>query len=403
MTSLNDVFEEVLGDVVIDQKLVDAVFRYQTDFLNKDAEHLAFFGSNLIGVHAIRFRTSDAVKFFRDVLKMDYVTMERALKTVTTIVQEYKVTSDAMNLTLMYLIHRIGTAGKLSEKARKRGMYDTALIFFYRCIAIRQSEYFHFPADPKIAQAAYAALSNKFLIKKLGTWKAVMEYRATELLDPKGLHYTKLISFTDDMAVTYAISDSENRVRNLYKAYCAVFHKAHSEGDRIDSASATQLDLEGVEKLRERIHATEQGINYLRMTVHDRHSFVKMELIDVILKINTNTSQRMLTATLTWLSVHINDQKWHGKIDDYLRLIVIHSFHLLEEMDMKGLRDYPALLIALKNLYLSTRSQDRELLEIRKLGDSLLKAANGSMNNSLMMSTRTATILYITLFAMAQR
>jgi hypothetical protein len=401
MTTLNEAFEEVLGDIVIDNRLVDAIFRYQSSFINRDAEHLAFFASNLIGVHVIRFRTSDAVRFFRDVLRTDYVEVERKLKTVTTIVQEYKVISDAMNLTLMYLIHRVATAKKLSDSARKRGAYDLALIFFYRCIAIRQSEYFHFPADPKIAQAAYAELSKKFLIKRLGTWRAVMEYRAKDLLDPKGLHYEKLVAFTDDTAVTYAISDSENRIRNLYKAYCAVFHQVREAGGRIESSSSTQIDLEGVEKLKERVKSVEQSINNLRLIIHDAPSFVKPDLVGVILSINTNTSQRMLVSTLTWMADHISQPKWHNKIDDYMKSVVIHSFHLVEEMDLQNTRDYPALLIALKNLYLSTRSQDRDLIRIRKLGEELIRAANGNMNSSLMMSTRTATILYITLRALS--
>ena len=77
----------------------------------------------------------------------------------------------------------------------------------------------------------------------------------------------------------------------------------------------------------------------------------------------------------------------------------MHSFYLLNESGASEMKDYPSMLSSLKNLYLSTRSSDKELLEIRKLGDELIKAANGHVNNSLAMATRTATILYITLRA----
>ena len=399
MTTLLDVFDKHFETLSVDKKLIDAVYRYQVAFLNRDREHLAFFGSNLIGVHVIRFRVADTLKFYKDVCDVDYTHLEKDLRTVTTIVQEYKISSDPMNLTLMYLIHRILTSPKLTQVQRDRGAYDAALIFFYRAIAIRQSDYFHFPADPKIAQAAYAELSNKYLIKKVGSWRAVMEYRAKDLLDPKGLHRPGLVSFTDDAATAYAISDSENRIRDLYKNYYKVFHKAWSEGSRIQSSSATMVDAEGAEKLKEKVKSTEQYVSYIRQAVLDKHGFVRADLIKVITDINTNTSQRMLTATLNWLTDSYNDPKWHKKIDDWLALIVVHSFHLLNEVDSQDTRDYPTMLMTLKNLYLSTRSTDPELMKIRKLGDELIKAANGRVNNSLAMATRTACILYVTLRA----
>lgn len=401
MITLIDVFDKHFKDAKIDRVFIERVYRYQVAFLNRDAEHLAFFGSNLIGVHVIRFRVADILKFFKDVCDVDYNAIKKDLSEVSTVVQEYKITSDPMNLTIMYLIHRILTSPKLSESQRERGAYDMALIFFYRCIAIRQSDYFHFPADPKIAQAAYAQLSNMYLIKREGTWRGVMEYRAKRLLEKKGLHYEALVSFTDDGAITYAISDSENRIRNLYNQYYKVFHKAYTEGSRINSTSSTMIDADGEEKIREKVKSTEQYVNYIRTAILDKHGFVRIDLIKAIIDINTNTSQRTLTATLEWLSDHYGETKYHKRIDDWLNLIIVHSFHLLQQADATDTRDYPSMLTLLKNLYLSTRSSDKELMEIRKIGDELIKAANGSVNKSLAMATRTATILYITLRAIA--
>lgn len=399
IVTLKDVLDVHFKDVKFDKRLIDAVYRYQVEFLNRSTEHLDFFGSNLIGVHAIRFRVADTLKFYKEVAQIDYLSLEKDLKRVTTIVQEFKITSDALNLTLMYMMHRILTSSKLSEAQKARGAYDTALVFFYRCIAIRQSDYFHFAADPKVAQAAYADLSNKFLIKQLGSWRAVMEYRAKELCDPKGLHYKNIVAFEDDSQIVYAISDSENRIRDLYKNYCAAFHKAYAEGSRVTTTSSTIVDMEGVEKVREKVKSTEQYVGYIRSAVLDSPSFVRPELVEVVISINTNTSQRMLSSTLSWMSENYNQPKWHLKIDTYLRLIIVHSFYLLNESGASEMKDYPSMLSSLKNLYLSTRSSDKELLEIRKLGDELIKAANGHVNNSLAMATRTATILYITLRA----
>lgn len=397
MTTLKQVFDEITKEVVFDKGLIGRLYKYHTTFLNQSSEYLSFFASNLIGVHVVRFRVVDIQRFYHDVLGLDMTNVRREVLKVSTINHSYQITSDDMNLMLMYLIHRISSSTKLSDTDRKRGVYDTALIFFYRCLVIRQSDYFHFPADRHIAQAAYAELSNKFLIKQLGSWKAVMDYRAKDLINPEGLHLKNLIVFEDDDLVTYAISDSENRIRELYKSYCKVFHQVYSSGDRIGSTSATITDVEGVEKIRERIREVEQAIALIQNTLHDAKSFIKPELLKVIVEINTNTSQRMLTQVLSWLSENYMGRQWHTKIDEFVRLIVVHSYHLVSEMGEAEINDLPSVLVTLKNLYLSTRSVDPELLKIRKLGEQLIKESAGKVNPSLEMATRTSVILYITL------
>lgn len=398
--TLSDVFDAHFAELKVDKGMIDSAYRYQIGFLNRDSEHLGFFGSNLIGVHSIRFRVADTLKFYKDVCKVDYAALEKDLATVTTIVQEYKISSDAMNLTIMYLIHRILSSPKLTQSQRERGAYDMALIFFYRCIAIRQSTYFNFPADPKISQAAYANLSNKFLIKKLGSWRAVMEYRAKELLDKKAVHYPHLVAFDDDAAISYAISDGEGRIKDMYKNYCVAFYAAYDAGSKIQTTSSTIVDTEGEEKVREKIKSTEQYVNMIRSLIVDKNGFVKSDLVKIITEINTNTSQRMLTSSLTWMVEASLDPTWNKKIDEWLSLVIVHSFYLLTGLSAQELRDYPTMLTTLKNLYLSTRSVDAELLRIRKLGDELVKAANGKVNSSLAMATRTSLILYVTLRAL---
>ncbi len=406
MTTLKETFDKLLVGVVIDAGLCHRLYRYHVDYLNQSKEYLEFFAGNQIGVQVVRFTIQHTKNFFQDVLKLDMLEVEREVRQVTTINHDFKISSDPMNLMLMYLIHRIGTSLKLKEKERERGMYDAALIFFYRCLVIRQSEWFHFTADPKIAQAAYARLSNKFLLKQLGSWKEVMDYRAKDLVgikhankeDSKGsIHIDNLLVFEDDLATVYAIGDSENRIRSMYKYYYREFDKAVTSKDMILSASSTIIDVEGIEKLRDRTRSVEQAIALLQNTIHDKNSFVKPEYVKIITDINANTSQRMLVSVLEWISENYTTTKHHKKLDEFIRTIMVHSYHLLNDMAPGETHDLAMVLVTLKNLYLSTRSTDPELAEIRQLGQTIIKEAAGKVNNSLEMATRTSVILYITL------
>ena len=401
MHTLLDVFDKHFEKVKFDSKLAKAFYQYQIGYINRNHEHLEFFGSNLLGVHVVRFKDSDVSKLYNEVLDIDYDLLSGDIKKVDTISHDYKVNSDVLNLTLMYVLHRFFTTPNLQEKDKHRASYDVALIFFYRCIAALLSWYFKYPTDPKIAQAAYANLSNKFLIKKLGSWHKVMDYRANELIDPKGLHYNDLLTFKNDIATVYAVSDSQGRIRDLVKNYCQEFYKTHSEGNNIGVTSGTMTDSEGEESLREKTKSTEAYVNYMRNAAVDKPTFIKDDLINVIVNINGNTSFRMVKATLSWLCDNYNEGKLHKEIDEFMSAVIVQTMHFIEHnMEAKHQRDYPYIIATLKNLYLSTRTGDTDVEDIRTLGYKLIKKSNPSNSEGLILSTRTSVILYISIRAL---
>lgn len=399
--TLKQVFDEHFSKTKFDAKLAKALYQYQIGYVNRNQEHLEFFGSNLLGVHVIRFKDSDLAEFYNNVVDVDYHRLTTDIRKVPTIDHNFKVAGDVFNLTMMYVVHRCLTSEALSEQQKHRAAYDSGLIFFYRCIAAIQSYNFRYPADPKISQMAYANLSNKFLIKKLGSWHKVMDYRSEDLVSKQGLHYKNLVKFEDDEQIVYAISDSQGRIRDLYKNYYAEFARVHSEGSNIGVTSGTWIDAEGEETVKEKTKSTEAYVSYMRQAIVDKQTFVKDDLVSLIVKINSNTSFRMVKHTLVWLCDHYTDSKQFKQIDEFVSTTVVQSLYLIQNhMDVKHLRDYPHILMTLKNLYLSTRTTDPEIEKIRKIGFDLVRKANGRVSDSLTLSTRTSVILYLTMRAL---
>jgi hypothetical protein len=401
---LKEVFDEHFSKVKFDSKLAKELYQYQIGYINRNHEHLEFFGSNLLGVHVVRFKDSDLLRFYEDIFDIDYYTLVEDVRKVTTINHDFKVAGDVFNLTCMYVLHKVISSPLLDTGKKERAAYDIALIFFYRCIAALLSYYFKYPADPKVAQAAYAKLSNKFLIKKLGSWHKVMDYRALDLIGKNNLHYKNLLTFRDDVATVYAISDSQGRVRDLVKNYYAEFNKVHVDGESIGSNSSTYLDADGEETTVEKTKSVEGYVTSVRASIIDKHSFIKEDIVELISKMNNNSSKRIIRHTLTWLVDNYNDGKLHKTIDEFMSLVVIHSMFIIESnIEASRRKDYAHVLITLKNIYLSTRSIDNELTKIRELGEVIVKQSNGKVNNSLMLSTRTSVILYISLFAISSK
>lgn len=401
MSTLRELFDQEFAHLKYDNRLAKQLNQFQIDYVNRNHEHLEFFGSNLLGVHVIRFKDSDLNRFFDEILNVDYLALTDKVRRVTTINHSYKVSSDVFNLTCMYLIHKYLSNSTITEDTRHRASYDIALVFFYRCIAALISAWFKYPTDPQIAQQAYANLSQKFLIKKLGSWHRVMDYRTTDLMDRKGLHYKTLYQFKDDYEIVQVINDAQGRIRDLVKNYYSEFMKVHAEGSNISVVSGTMVDAEGEETIREKTKSVESFVSYMRHAVIDKHTFIKDELVSLIVKINVNTSFRMVKHTLSWLSENFNDPKSHKEIDDFITKVIVQSMHYIQHnVDAKHERDFGYILVTLKNLYLSTRTVDKDVEEIRDLGYKLVQRANGKLSTSLILSTRTSIILYITLRAL---
>lgn len=395
------VFDEHFSHLNFDAKLAKAIYRHQIGYVNESREHLEFFGSNLLGVHVLRYRTSRVNALFNDILQVDMDKLKEDLHNLRIIEPSHKVASDTFNLTIMYLIHRFTGAQRLSASNRRRASYDCALLFFYRTISAIQNSYFPYPTDPKIAQAAYANLSEKYLIKRLGTWNKVMDYRANALLDRKSPHSKTFTRFNNDLAVLYAVTDSQGRIRELVKNYCAEFYKVHEDGESIGTTSTTSQDVDGEKTIRDSIKAPEQMVNYTRSIVLDKRSFIKDDLIRVVRSINTNTSTRMVKQILNWISDNYRAKQHNKLVDEFLTMTVMYSANLIENnIAPTNMRDYPLILGGLKNLYLSTRSTDPDLLKIRELGERIVEQSAGKVSASLIMASRTSIILYISLRAL---
>lgn len=402
MKTLKEVFDKHFERVVFNDKLAKKLYQYQIAYVNANHEHLQFFGSGLLGVHVVRFKDSDVNRLFDEILNVDKDTLTRDVRQLDTINHTFKVAGDILNLTLMYILHRFFSSKDIEPNDKERAVYDVALIFFYRCIAALISYFFKYPADPKIAQMAYSNLSNKFLIKKLGSWHKVMDYRARELIDRKGLHRTALTAFTNDDATVYAISDSQGRVRDLIKNYYAVFKDVHTEGESIGVTSGTYLDADGEETVKEKTKSVEAYVAYMRNSISDPHTFVKDELVGIVLKINVNTSFRIVRNSLLWMASNYGNQKYSKLIDEFMGLTIVQSMFMVQNnIDPKHIRDYPLILVTLKNLYLSTRTTDPEIDKVRELGLKIIHLANGkSISDALALSTRTSVILYLSLRAL---
>ena len=406
--TLKQIFDEEFGRVKFDQALSKRIYNFSLMFINMNEDHLNFFSGHLLGAHKVHFTDATVYKFFDDVLDVDYDKLRsRVIKEVTDVDSSFKISGDTLNQTCMYLIHRFLNEPSMDAKAKYTACYNSGLIFFYRCIAALVSHYFNRgTTSPEIAEAAFAQLNKKFLIKKLGSWAALMDFRAKALIAPESVHLKDLKSFRDDSKVVYAMNNSQGALRSAMKPYYREFKKVHDSGLRISSTSATMTDAEGKEIMKEKVKSLDSHIATFMTVLADRNSFIRGDLIDVIRDINKNTSVYAIETGLKWLSDGYMNQTTATLVRDFVSGVLVYSYDLIaNRIENTQKRDYSAVLIKLKNLYLSTRLIDEDIEHIRDMGENVVKQSmnNRSANKSLMLSTRTSLILYITLRSLVMR
>lgn len=393
--TLKEAFDDIFDGIKFDEALAKSLYKFRVNYMSANKDHMEFFGGNLLGVNIVRFKDSDVNNFFA-LFDLEYKEVVDQVRRVTTIDHSFKVGSDVFNLTVIYVIHRFLNS-PVNQITRQKACYDTAMIFFCRCCAALICANFTYPADPKVAQLAYANLSQKYLIKRLGSWNKVLDYRTLALLDKKESPHTRTLQFFDeDPKIQYVISDSQGRIREMFKGYYSEFMIVHQQGDSLTIQKSFVTGAEGEDVLREKTMGPENYIYFIREIIPDRDTFIRGDILQIVSRNNSNTSLRAVTSTLEWLVDGSMDPKRHKQVDDFIcRVLVLMAHFMQYNIEANRHRDLAYVLSTLKNLFLSTRSVDPDLIKVREMGEKIVTEAQGKMSTSLMMATRTAVIIYI--------
>ena len=389
------VFDDVCSDLSIDQTLLRKLARFQVGFVNKNEEHIEFFGGHVLGVHRVRFTNEDNDRWFDEILEAGEHTLEERLHALPDINPDFNISSDVFNLSCVWLTHAIFRSSRLSVKEKEDSMINVMLILNYRYITSRIVNHFRFPADPGTAEATYAALSYKFAIKQLGTWQAVLRARSVDIIATDSIHRHCIEKMDDDLEVVNMLNDTQGRIRDMVKNIYTVFIETHNSGMKITTTSEV-VEFDGSEILKDKTHGLVSYKQYLRSSLTNETSFIKEELVNVVEKIVNTVPDKLFRKTLSWLATEYS-KNTTGIIDQFVDEVLTHSFGYLEDNRsiLRNTVNLEGLVSRLRGVYMSSRSTDPVLLEIRDKAEEIVKLATGNKNKNIIASVRTAMMLYI--------
>lgn len=396
MTVFKRVFDEALKDYPITDKSVKQIRDYVQSFINKNEDHIRFFGTNLTGVYPVRFVSADKNKWVDEMLNIDeYETRQKIINPETGAVSEDWVrATDVMNISCLYLTHKFFNSN-LNPRLKHEAMIITLMALHCKLISSLMAHFFKYPADEATAMATYAALSKKYSIKQHGTWHGVLLNRCNDIIDHNSIHYQTIAKFNDDDAIVYMIQDIQGRLRDMIKKLWKVFEVVRTQNAKILSNSGL-IELDGKLMVKDLTRDLPPYKKYITDVIVDKGRFIKPELVNVITDAITTLPEKLLYEALEHIHAKIATDK---NIQSFVDKIILHAFQFLLEQDStKATLQNKALLIArLKALYMASRSSDPLLLEMRDLGVKVFKKSVNTKSQSVLAAVRTGVMLYIVL------
>lgn len=393
MKNIKAVLDKYFSSVKIDGALLKRIQDYLDAFRTKNEDHIHFFGSNSFGLYKVIFKTEDRLEWIIDILDLEEVEIRDAIKELPTVKAEWKKYTDVMNLSCVYLIHRIYNSN-LPPAKKEEGMVNCAMILNIKFLTSFMNAVMIYNTSEETSEKIYDSLSYKYALKKSGTWYNMLMKRSEDMVAPNSIHFKTIKTFEPDEKVLYLISDPQTRVKDLVKnLYDQMLTVKEDEIRRMKSSMMVEME-DGI-TVRDVSGQYESYKNYIQSTLMDRNSFIKSEVAEVVVGLmGGNLPPNMLSdAVLRYYEFYNKKDKDCLRM---LELVLLHAFDKIQQDKeiQKKAGNIAEFLVYMHSLYTAARSKD-DIVEMRTIGDKFIKKRVKSNNSTIIAATRTGLMLYI--------
>ena len=387
---IKDVLNKHLGHIKIDDKFYKAIKTFRINWATKDDIYIEFLGGNLTGMHPIRFSTLDEDMLFADTLIINRQELKEDVLYTSDIDTSRKVSSNYIYLTLTYLMYiTINTKGlgRLQNEILK----ELYLIMSYKILGSLMSHYFTYDLDLATAKAVFDRLSNRYLIKKLGSWNEVLEHRSKAVVTG-GLHYKGLSTYkTTD--VEKAIADLQGRIRETIKNIYVVLIEVKKEGNKVSSTSIIEENEDG-DKIKDTTNNPVKYINYIRSIVNQPNDFIDEDIIYLISSISKNLESDKLKEVLKYIAT--TDLKLKED-EDFIEVAVVNTISYLRTKNITS--DYNKhiydIINYMKGYWSSSSVKNKKIDNAKKYLNKLTIVATGKKTKWVVSLLTIAVLMYI--------
>lgn len=398
--TVKTVFDRHLGHMRFDHTFCKRIANLKTYFLQKNDEHIHFFSEKLYGAYMVKWLPSDSDMWWIDLCESDEEEVQEDVWKLPSIRKEFKVSSDAFNLLIFYLIHKVHHA-MIDDKLKEQTKTNLMAIFNYKAVSSNMANHFkHGLADKSLSEATYNALSKRFDIKTSKGWGDMLDTRAERFMAKSSPHYKTYVDFTDDFAIVKMVNDARTRINNTVVEIAKVFYKLKEKGERLQKSSSTMMVDDGM-VIKDLSRQRDKYIRYLSDAISDQRSFIKVELLDIVYSTIPNVDQEYFKHFLAYMSDNYTSQK-KKYIKDWVSDLIIYTFRLLEE---NGINEQDLIRIAekIRQNFMAGRTNDKLIISVKKGVDKMIVESVPKLNGVAVTAERVGIMIYVVLRAFTMK
>lgn len=391
MKTILSVFNSYCTDLVVDDAFCKSILNFDIRFVNKNSDHVNFFGSPLLGVYPARWTDEEHSTWMDDILNIDEMGLQQDIHALPSVNKTFKVTANVVNQSFIYVLYRLYNS-KVNTKLVEQTARSVIHIMHYKFITSIMAHYFRYPADKATAEATYNALTFKSDIRSTGSWGALVTLRGETFTSRRSIHLNTFQSMKRDDKVLFAISDIQTRIRKVIKTQTALFHQIKENNGKVISVSSMMETDEGkmVKDVRREASVL---LRYIDTVIPDKRDFVRVELFNVVMEANPSASPEVTLATLGYLSdIYRDRKKEYG--NEVVNSTIIYGLNFLREKKIRT-GDLANILYKVKSMLVGSRVNDDNVLRMREIGDRLVNEASPRSTAIPTSPERTAILLYI--------
>ena len=384
----------------IDRKFVEDVVLWVKDFARKSdrlRDHISFLGGNLIGVYPFIMLSEDISAWRNDVLQIDdYDKLQYDIYNLPDINRSFKVSSDATNLSFLWVVYKALSSTTLSIKDKDLLAINALMGLQYKFVSSLHTRRFPYPADEGLSQMVYESLDNKSQLKKCGSWQAVLDMRAESILGPDALHNVVLRSLEPDHGLVLALNDMETRLRSLIQGLTNTFHDLKEKQSKLITTTKFTV-LEGEAILKDSVNDFMLIRGAMVSIIPDKNNFIKPEILEAVISTVKTAHYKHVNMVLEFLSENYTVDKIknnHINIEDLLSEIITFVLTLIKRENIH-LSNIPEVAMKLKSVLASSRFKSDEYADIKEKMDFIVEYVLVKAHENTIVSTRIAVVFYI--------
>jgi len=382
-------------------------------FFETKNDHNQALNTAMLGVTPIYFTQTD-LSLFYSIFQINPKEVMSIIKNCPVTNNDWVIVNDVYNQMVVYLSYRILNEKSLSDKQKHTGLFTLFKLLHYKFFTSIIYHSYKFGADPDTMQYVIANLSNKFDIVKLGTWKAVLEQRATDIVTKGSLHYDTLLKYENDEDIIYVISDTQSRLRQKLVLINRLYYEAKEKKEAVSGYKLVD-EIDGQKIIQATGNSFDNIISNLQMQVQSPSRFLDIEIINAIASKFRDLSPEMFKTILVMFCDQASNQAEHKLKDSIIKVknnntgekedVIVSIKLLIQELIQKTYRycimtktnmySKADILTKIINTYTSSRVSDQDILKIKRSFVYFVINCKKTVRNTTIASLSLGIIVYI--------